>query len=736
MRQCWILLAVAVLLVWAGCGAEPGRTGKPGAEITLEGEGTVPEGESPTLEEESEIGQGTPDTTSPETGVAQLERFASAEELETYFDEQIVARNSEFGPFPGALDLVIGSDAVFDVFQDDFGVGAEGEGEGEGGAEYLGLAAPPAEGGFFSTTTTQEEGVAEADVVKTDGTHLYIMTEKWGSGSEPITELHIVRAVPAEDMQLLSYALLEGSQGELYLAGDSVVAVTSRVEYPDYFATLELVYFVLDGFLEALIAGEAGDAAAGREGNEVDRFMDLLAAVYPRQETVVSVLDVSDRSDPTLVSKTVFQGRAASSRMTDGVLRLVVANYPNDYFDVLPLGMPQVERLLQVIDLDRLLPDFETTTADGTTMAGNIVEWADVFRPADPDGFGLAAVITLDPADQGSFDAVGILAEPGLMYASTEAVYLTDTDHFFDFRRVDTDIYKFAFEKRTASLVGAGTVPGRILNQYSMGEYQGFLRVATTTDGLFVWETGQEIPSSNNVYVLGQEEGGLAIVGSVEGFGVTEQIQAARFIGPRGYVVTFQQIDPLFTLDLGVPTDPRVVGELEVPGFSTFLTPLDEGHLLGAGLYVDPEGWGWSGGIQLSIFDVSDLAEPRRTHNLVIGDWDTYSEATWDPKAITYFPAQDLLALPIEQYGYFATDGWFGTDGWFDTDGLEEIGDGEVDPQGSPRGNPTPPFEEGESFQGIFVYRVTPDDGFDYLGRVSTSLQDPGDPFWSGWLPG
>ncbi|MHC4092269.1 MAG: hypothetical protein ACYSVY_18690 [Planctomycetota bacterium] len=146
MRQCWILLAVAVLLVWAGCGAEPGRTGKPGAEITLEGEGTVPEGESPTLEEESEIGQGTPDTTSPETGVAQLERFASAEELETYFDEQIVARNSEFGPFPGALDLVIGSDAVFDVFQDDFGVGAEGEGEGEGGAEYLGLAAPPAEG--------------------------------------------------------------------------------------------------------------------------------------------------------------------------------------------------------------------------------------------------------------------------------------------------------------------------------------------------------------------------------------------------------------------------------------------------------------------------------------------------------------------------------------------------------------------------------------------------------------
>ena len=246
--------------------------------------------------------------------------------------------------------------------------------------------------------------------------------------------------------------------------------------------------------------------------------------IFPRPETIVAVIDVTDRSAPTLVSQTAFEGTLVSSRMIDGVLRLVIANYPDHYNSVLPLGMPQVDELLGLFDLDALLPDYETVSAAGEVAHGNIVDWDRFYRPADPDGFGVTMVITLDTATPDEFDAVGIVAQPGLIYASTEALYVTDTDYYFEFRRTDTDIYKFAFEPDTVTLAGAGTVSGRILNQYSMGEYEGYLRVATTTDDLFIWETGEEIPSSNAVYVLGEENGELAIVGSVEDLALGGQL--------------------------------------------------------------------------------------------------------------------------------------------------------------------------------------------------------------------
>jgi len=560
--------------------------------------------------------------------------------------------------------------------------------------------------------------------------YLYIVNDGWDLEAD--RALRIVRADPPEELELLSAFPLEGSGNDLYLVGDLAVALTTRTEYSDGgYGEEDLLEFVIDLFLDSLNPTEPDE---GDEDEDViERFLDLLLGYssgdYWKTETIVTVIDVSDRSNPTMISQTVFEGSMASSRMIDGVLRLVVANYPDDYHRVLPLGMPQMEELFEFIDLDLLLPDYVTTTAAGETVEGNIVEWDAFFRPGDPDGFGVTTVITLDTVAPDRFDAVAIMAEPGLIYASTEALYVTDSDYYFDFRRVDTDVYKFAFEPDTVSLAGAGTVAGRILNQYSMGEYEGYLRVATTTDDLWVWETGEAIPSTNSVYVLGEEGDELAIVGSLEGLGVTEQIKSARFIGPRGYVVTFRQIDPLFTLDLSDPTNPRVVGELKVPGYSTFITPMGENHLLTVGVYADPEGWGGTEGVQLSIFDVSDFTNPQPMDNVVIGGWDTYSEATWNPKAFTYFAGGDLLALPIEHYDY-GTDGWWDTDDWFETGvwptgGFEE-GDGAAG--GGPRQNPTPPFEG--SFQGLFVYRVTPEEGFDYLGRVSTSLEGSGGEWW------
>jgi len=758
MRHSTILVLILSLAFWTGCRAdrEP-DDGQDNVNENVAPDQNENDNESSpaTNENGGEIEQNEnspPDAaggTEPEKGMAAMERFESAEELEEYFKQQVRMHNSGFRGFfgsEGADDSFDGSGEEPSTDGTGGATGGEGEGEGEGEGDFDAgdAAAPPAaeepqgtpgaggdgdEEGSYSTTTIQEEGVDEADVVKTDGQYLYVLTNDryWGDSAT----LHIVGAVPANDLQLLGGFNLDGWGNDLYLVGDRVVALSSRIEYPQGDADVDLEQFIFGVFLDAVLG--TADAGAEADDTDSDNLLDelttILEALFPRPETVVTVIDVADRSSPTLVSQTAFQGDLVSSRMIDGVLRLVVASYPDHYYSVLPLGMPQTGELLGLMGLDTLLPDFERTDASGEVTGGNIAEWDAFFRPGDPDGFGVTTVITLDTATPDTFDAVGIVAQPGLIYASTEALYFTDTDYYFDFRRVDTDIYKFAFEPDTVTLVGSATVPGRILNQYSMGEYDGYLRVATTTDDLFVWETGEAVPSSNAVYVLGEEDGKLAIVGSIEDLGVGEEIQSARFIGTRGYVVTFERIDPLFTLDLREPTDPQVAGELKVPGYSTFIVPMDQDHLLTVGVYVDPEGWGWSEGVQLSIFDVSDLTDPLQIQNVVIGGSETYSEATWNPKAFTYFAAEGLVALPIEHYGY---DDW----GWevdVETSGTDEGTDGGEGTASSSdtRQTPTPPADEIGDFRGLFVYGVSVEGGFDYLGRLSTDLAGEG--FWSRW---
>ena len=149
-------------------------------------------------------------------------------------------------------------------------------------------------------------------------------------------------------------------------------------------------------FVEALL----GDTAQGDDGDSdddgeslLDQFTGLLAMLYPKTQTVVTTIDVSDRSDPRLVSETAFEGDLASSRMIDGVLRLVVASEPDDYYGILPLGMPEVDGLLDLMNLDDLTPDYETTTVDGQVTRGNMIGWDGFYRPTDPDGFGVLAVI-------------------------------------------------------------------------------------------------------------------------------------------------------------------------------------------------------------------------------------------------------------------------------------------------------------------------------------------------------
>lgn len=645
-----------------------------------------------------------------ETGSSELKAFESEKELAEYFSDQITARNDRFADI-GLLGLraeeavgVLGSDEVSSAPQ---GAAPEAPGSAADGDAVTADT-------DFSQTTIQEVGVDEADVVKTDGTYVYTISNASGSGL-----LRIVRISPPEQLAVLGEVPLVGFGREIYLHDGKVVAITETF---GLFTTFVGPGIVIDPLLPpdvAISSDPAVDADASGTGVSTSGVSEpgFMAEVqFERPRTIVTVVDVSTPDDPAILSQTKFDGTQASSRMIDGVLHLVISNLQDFYYDVLPmLGQPELD--VTAVNTTELLPKFERVDG-GEPSAGNTVTWRELYRPTDPDGFGVVTVISLDVDNDAEFTAVGVVAEPGLIYSSLSALYLTDTEfNFSGDTRETTDIYKFAYVDRGAEPRATGSVPGRILNQYSMSEYGGYLRVATTVSPTFSL-IGVRTGPHNNVFVLGQSGGALEVVGSVENIAPRETIRSARFVGDRGYVVTFEQIDPLFTLDLSDPTDPRVVGELKVPGFSTFLVPIDADHLLAVGQYIPDGGFFFGSGVQLSIFDVSDFANPTLTANVVLGaESGASSEALFNPKAFTYFADRNLVALPVSIFEDSPfVDVVFGSD------------DGAVDAS-----EPAPDEEIAliepfvpQGFDGLVVYSLSVDEGFTELGRISTRFEESG----------
>ena len=256
--------------------------------------------------------------------------------------------------------------------------------------------------------------------------------------------------------------------------------------------------------------------------------------------------------------------------------------------------------------------------------------------------------------DETNLNAASVITTYGttpIVSVSADAVYIGEES------ASGSDIYKFSIDDQAEAAVFAakGSVPGRLMSayvaggfndQFSMDEYNGYLRVATT-DGYL--GGGGNSTAKSSLYVLQQEGHELKTVGKIEDLHHGEAIYAVRFVGDRGYVVTFKKIDPLFVIDLSHPKNPTVAGELEMPGFSTFIKPVGENILLALGKDADDQGtFAWYGGLKLSLFDVRDPARPRVIDSVVIGKRGTESEALRDYRALSYFEKRGLLALPVD----------------------------------------------------------------------------------------
>ncbi|MEO1762938.1 MAG: beta-propeller domain-containing protein, partial [Cyanobacteria bacterium J06629_18] len=291
--------------------------------------------------------------------------------------------------------------------------------------------------------------------------------------------------------------------------------------------------------------------------------------------------------------------------------------------------------------LDLALPSVETYDSEGKLLeAGLLTAPTEIYRPFTENiAPQLITLSTFDVGDDsfGIDDSTSLPLDWARLFVSRDNLYLFQ-EQYDDFPP-DTQIWQIDLD--TSELVATGEVPGIVDSRFSIDEHEGFLRIATTVDS---WED-----SSNNLYILEQNDTQFDIVGQVEGLAPGERIFSTRFRGDYGFVVTFREVDPLFTFDLSDPTAPEVKGELKIPGFSEYLQVIeqdDQTLLLGVGRDVDLETF--ERPLKISLFDVTDLSNPTEIDSYIIGDG--YTEALWDSKAVNYIPEQQLLAIPVVDY--------------------------------------------------------------------------------------
>ncbi len=483
-------------------------------------------------------------------------------------------------------------------------------------------AAPGTQSGeAFSGTNDQEAGVDEPDVVKTDGKRMFVIA----GGS-----LLAIDVTGPQPRQVGSLAL-EGSGQEMLLRGDRVLVIGS----PSYSAS------------------SGGDVAVGAPAAGVAP-QPLLAMPY-RAETQLTEVDVHDPSAMTISRTLTVAGSYASARLTGGTARVVLDTPPGIVAS--PTTTATTARAAARPGLSAFVPKTVIRSRiSGRTFTRPLVGCTQVRRPDTFSGLDLLTVLTID-LDRGLFsvDRDAVMAGAQVVYASDKSLYVASQRYVPGLDtaaevppRMQTEIHRFdTSDPGRTTYASSGRVSGFVLNQYALSEYGGVLRVASTEDPL--WLNGaQQQDSSSAVTVLREQGSQLVQVGRVGGLGASERIFAVRFIGDAGYLVTFRQVDPLYTLDLSKPEAPRVAGELKITGYSAYLHPIADGLLLGVGQDASAEGR--RAGAQVSVFDVSDPAQPRRLHHRSLGDSGSSTAADFDPHAFLWWPKENTAVLPLEDY--------------------------------------------------------------------------------------
>jgi uncharacterized secreted protein with C-terminal beta-propeller domain len=482
----------------------------------------------------------------------------------------------------------------------------------------------------YSTTNIQVAGVDEADIVKTDGKYIYVL-----SGPS----LVILRANPAENATILSQMNLSNPI-ELYINGNNLVVFSSE-KY---------------------------------------------------SETTILQFDITDRANPILTKKISAQGNYFDSRMIDNYVYVLV-NKPVYYY-------------------------YEDDAIEPPTIqykgAANTTEFPDIYyfdEPAYSYRFTTLLSIDLNSSDEKPESKIFLMGSSQKLYVSKDNIYITykKISDYVALRnnpiveaasliapmppieyKDETAVHRIAIKNGEVEYATSGSVPGHILNQFSMDEHNGYFRIATTTG--HVSRSAAGATSKNNIYTLDSE---LKTIGKLEDLAPGERIYSARFMGNRAYLVTFKKVDPLFVIDMADPKNPKVLGKLKIPGYSDYLHPYDENHIIGIGketIESEIGDFAWYQGVKLSLFDVTDVTKPKEVSKYEIGDRGTDSYALYDHKAFLFNKEKNLLVVPVL---------------------LAEIDEEKYS-------GPVPSTARGDyTFQGAYVFNISSESGIKFKGRVT-----------------
>jgi uncharacterized secreted protein with C-terminal beta-propeller domain len=463
--------------------------------------------------------------------------------------------------------------------------------------------APQAASPAYSGTNTHEAGVDEPDLVKTDGKRIVTITDG---------TLRVIDAAARKVTGSLS--LQPNSFGEnLLLAGDHALVLT-RTAIP--------LGTVPDGYRT------------------------------PSMQARLLLIDLT--GTPRIVSQYTMDGYVVDARQVGTVARVVIHSSPQLPFRT-DIERPNEQRLadnralIESAPIEQWLPSYTVESGDRRTTGR--VDCRSVSRPTAYSGSSMLTVLTFDVAGSalGAGNPTSLVADGDTVYSNGPSLYIASDNRWRAWPMVrfgrpatvdgQTELYKFDISGTgKPKYVAGGGVPGWLINQYAMSEWNGRLRVATTAGQ--PWEGTTKAEST--VYVL---DGSLRELAHVGGLGKGERIYAVRFIGPTGYVVTFRQTDPLYVLDLRDPGSPRVTGELKINGYSAYLHPAGNGRLIGVGRSADDNGR--TTGMQVSLFDVADPAKPTRIAQYALPG--SYTEAEYDPHAFLYWQPTGLLVVPVWQ---------------------------------------------------------------------------------------
>jgi uncharacterized secreted protein with C-terminal beta-propeller domain len=498
-------------------------------------------------------------------------------------------------------------------------------------------------GAGYSETNVQVAGVDEADIIKTDGKYVYHLSGE---------KLHIIKA---------------DTDGSLAEAG--TIDLTADADNYYYFTD-----FYLDGDTLCLIGSRQRRilpepfVSSPRIGRPADVW-------YGIRDSYITVQnwDITDRSKPVLKREFDVEGSLVSTRKVGTKLYLVVNHYLQFYG----------------VDLPRYaVPEFYDSLSEGDYE--QVTFGSMQYFPGRYDSTMLI-VAALDLSKSEPAEVSSLLGSGSEVYMSREALYVTHYDYGYTiYSSTDalvggmdtyTSVFKFGVSGGLKYLA-RGVASGRVLNQYSMDEYGGFFRIATTGD-----KDGESV---NTLTIFDAD---MKRTGIIDDMAPGEQIYSARFIGAKAFMVTYRTVDPLFAMDLSDPYNPKVLGELKIPGYSSYLHPYDDDHLIGFGRDTEEmrtinskdevvNTWAENRGLKLSMFDVTDMTKPIESDVESIGDQSTNTELMYNPKVFLFDKARGIALIPAYHYGG-------------DTEGFKS-----------------------EQLNGIMVFSVTADK-IDYVGTIN-----------------